>query len=57
MGFLDKLSETGNWIYDHGPLLFGIATFIAFTYCCWTRSLKGMILSGVALISSLVLGW
>lgn len=53
----DRVMTAATWVYDNGSLVLGVGTFIAFTYFCWTRKLKGMLISSAALITSLVLGW
>lgn len=52
-----KLTEAASWFYDNGQLLFAFGTLIAFAYFCWTKSLKGILISGIALITSLFLRW
>lgn len=57
MSTLDRVSEVGTWAYDHGPMIIGICMIVAFGYCCWNRRAKGILVSGLGLVTSLLLGW
>lgn len=57
MSVLDRIVEVGTWVYDHGPMIIGLGMIVAFGYCCWNRRAKGMLISGIGLITSLLLGW
>lgn len=57
MSITDNVVAAGEWIYDNGPMLLGLGMIVAFGYFCWIRSLRGMIVSGVGLVTTLLLGW
>jgi len=54
---LDRITVVGTWIYDNGPMLLGLGMIVAFGYFSWTRSVKGMLISGLGMVTSLLLGW
>lgn len=51
---LNRLSVVAGWVYDNGPLLIGVITLSALIYYTWNKSVKGMLISGAALVASLI---
>lgn len=53
----ERLVDAGTWLYANGPMLLGLGMIVAFGYFCWNRSIKGMLVSGLGLVTTLLLGW
>lgn len=57
MTITERLITSGEWLYANGSVILAIGMIIAFGYFCWTRSIKGMAITGLGLVTSLILGW
>lgn len=57
MSTTERLVEVGTFIYQNGPMILGVGMILAFGYFCWMKSIKGILISGLGLITTLVLGW
>lgn len=57
MSFINNLTTSAEWIYTNGQMIIGVGLLCVFGYFCWMKNVKGIIFSGLGIITNLILGW
>ena len=57
MSITENLATSAEWLYTHVQMIIGIGLLCVFGYFCWMKNVKGIIFSGLGIITNLILGW